>query len=193
VSLASTSTDTASPITALAWDLTGDGALVPGAQAITTSFARPGNDLVRLRVTDAGGLSSVAAETIPVTARPLIVMQPFPIVRIAGSATRSGVKLRLLSVQAPVRARISVRCRGRGCPVKSQSRVAALGRVSTAPIEFPRFERSLPAGVTLEVRVSKPGEVGKYTSFAVRRRKLPKRYDSCLDPGGVKPIPCPSS
>jgi PKD repeat protein len=193
VSLASTSTDTASPINAFAWDLTGSGAFVAGVQSITTSFARPGNHLVRLRVTDAGGLSSVVAETIAVTARPLIVMQPFPIVRIAGSATRSGVKLRLLSVQAPRRARITVRCKGRGCPVKSQSRVAAVGRVGATPIEFPRFERSLPAGVTLEIRVSEPGEVGKYTTFAIRRGKPPARHDSCLDPGGVKPMPCPSS
>jgi hypothetical protein len=120
-------------------------------------------------------------------------MQPFPIVRIAGSATPSGVKVRLLSVQAPGRARIQVRCRGHGCPVSSQSRIAAAGRVSATPIDFPRFERSLPAGVRLEIRVSKPGEVGKYTSFAIRRGKLPKRRDSCLDPGGVKPMPCPSS
>jgi hypothetical protein len=193
VSLASTSTDATSPISALAWDLTGGGAFVPGAQSTTTSFAAPGNHLVRLRVTDAAGLSSVAAETIAVTARPLIVMQPFPIVRIAGSATPSGVKVRLLSVQAPGRARIKVMCRGHGCPVRSQSRIAAVGRVAAMPIEFPRFERSLPAGVTLEIRVSKPGEVGKYTSFAIRRGKLPKRHDSCLDPRGVKPMPCPSS
>jgi hypothetical protein len=86
-----------------------------------------------------------------------------------------------------------VRCSGHGCPVRSQSRIAAAGRVGATPIEFPRFERSLPAGVRLEIRVSKPGEVGKYTSFAVRRGKLPKRRDSCLDPGGVKPMPCPSS
>jgi hypothetical protein len=193
VSLASSSTDATSPITSFAWDLMGSGTFVPGAQSITTTFARPGNHLVRLRVTDAGGLSIVAAETIAVTARPLIVMQPFPIVRIAGSATASGVKLRLLSVQAPGRARIAVRCRGRGCPVKSQSRVATVGRIGATPIEFPLFEHSLPAGVILEIRVSKPGEVGKYTSFAIRRGKPPRRHDSCLDPGGVKPMPCPSS
>jgi hypothetical protein len=68
-----------------------------------------------------------------------------------------------------------------------------VGRAGAKPIEFPRFERSLPAGVTLEIRVAKSGEVGKYTSFAIRRGKPPKRRDSCLDPGGVKPIPCPST
>jgi hypothetical protein len=193
VSLASSSTDATSPITSLAWDLTGKGGFLAGAQTMSTSFATPGNHLVRLLVTDAGGLSSVAAATIAVTPRPVIIMQPFPIVRIAGSATRSGVNLRLLSVLAPARARITVSCKGRGCPVKSQSRVAAVGRGGSTPIEFRRFERPLLAGVTLEIRVSRPGEVGKYTSFAIRRGKLPVRRDFCLDPAGVRPMRCPPS
>jgi PKD repeat protein len=193
VSLASSSTDATSPITSLAWDLTGNGGFLAGAQTLSTSFSTPGSHLVRLRVTDAGGLSSVAAATIVVTPRPAIIMQPFPIVRIAGSATRSGVDLRLLSVLAPARARITVSCKGRGCPVKSQSRVAAVGRGGSAPIQFRRFERRLLAGVTLEIRVSRPGEVGKYTSFAIRRGKPPVRLDSCLDPAGVRPMRCPPS
>ena len=193
MSLASSSTDATSPITSLAWDLTGKGGFLPGAQTVSTAFSTPGNHLVRLRVTDAGGLSSVAAGTIVVTPRPLITMQPFPIVRIAGSATRSGVNLRLLSVLAPPRARITVSCKGRRCPVKSQSRVAAVGRIGSTPIEFKRFERPLRAGVTLEIRVSRPGEVGKYTSFAIRRGKLPVRHDYCLDPTGVRPMRCPPS
>jgi PKD repeat protein len=192
VSLASSSTDATSPITSLAWDLAGKGFL-PGAQTMSTSFSTPGSHPVRLRVTDAGGLSSVAAATIVVTSRPPIIMQPFPIVRIAGSATRSGVNLRLISVLAPARARITVSCTGRGCPVKSQSRVAAVGRVGSRPVEFRRFERQLVAGVTLEIRVSRPGEVGKYTSFSIRRGKPPVRRDSCLDPAGLRPMRCPPS
>jgi len=125
VSLASSSTDAASPITALAWDLAGDGTFAAGGPVIGTSFSTPGSHIVRLRVTDANGLSSIAAETIRVTSPPLALMQPFPIVRIAGSDTSSGVRLSLLTVQAPVGARITVRCRGRGCPGKSASRVAA--------------------------------------------------------------------
>jgi large repetitive protein len=191
VSLVSTSTDATSPITAFAWDLKGSGAFAPGAQAISTSFSTPGHHVVQLRVTDANGLSSVAAETIAVSSPRL--MQPFPIVRIAGSATRSGVKLRLLSVVAPAGARITVKCRGHGCPVKSQSRLAAVGKVGASPVEFRRFERSLGGGVILEIRVSKSGEIGKYTRFAVRRGKLPARLDRCLDPAGIRPMVCPSS
>jgi hypothetical protein len=47
--------------------------------------------------------------------------------------------------------------------------------------------------VTLEIRVSKPGEIGKYTRFRLRRGRLPERVDMCLDPAGIKPLVCPSS
>jgi hypothetical protein len=59
-------------------------------------------------------------------------------------------------------------------------------------LTFRRFARSLPAGVTLQIRVAKLGQIGKYTRFTVRRGKLPTRVDSCLDPAGIKPIACPS-
>jgi hypothetical protein len=69
----------------------------------------------------------------------------------------------------------------------------ASSKAGVAPVEFRGFERSLRPGVTLEILVSKPGEIGKYTRFAVRRGKLPERVDMCLDPAGVKPLACPSS
>jgi len=193
VSLLSSSTDASSPITAFAWDLAGSGAFSAGGPVASTSFSTAGGHLVQLRVGDANGLSSVASETIEVTPPLLPLMRPFPIVRITATRVSSGVKLRLLSVQASAGARITVACSGRGCPVKSQSRVAAAGKVGGAPIAFRRFERSLPAGLTLVVRVSKPGVIGKYTSFRIRRGKLPVRTDACLVPPSAKPIPCPSS
>ena len=195
--LVSSSTDTRSPITAFAWAVTSSGAFQPGGPVLTTSFSTPGNHVVRLRVTDADGLSSVASETIPVTSPPLTLMQPFPIVRIAGSETSSGVHLGLLTVQAPVGALVVVACRGRGCPTTSESKVAASirskSKAGTVTLAFRRFERSLRAGVILEIQVSKPGEIGKYTGFRIRRGKLPVRVDACLGPTDSKPMPCPSS
>jgi hypothetical protein len=194
ISLASNSTDPDSPLTGYAWDLAGTGAFQAGGPVITTSFTTPGRHTVKLRVADAAGLSSVAAETIEVTPPPPVLMEPFPIVRIAGSVTADGVRVQLLTVQAPPGARVAVRCRGRGCPSRAASRVAAARRgEGTAPLEFHRFERSLRAGTVLEVRVSKPGVIGKYTRFTIRRGRSPKRVDSCLDPAGVKPIVCPST
>ncbi len=193
VSLLSSSTDATSPITGFAWNLAGNGVFAALGQATSTSFSTPGSHLVQLRVTDANGLASVASEAIEVSAPVPEVMQPFPIVQISATRGSSGVKLKLLSVQAPAGARITVACTGHGCPVKSQSRVAAAGKVGAAPLAFRRFERSLRTGVILEIRVSKPGEIGKYTRFAVRRGRLPLRVDTCLAPTGVKPMACPSS
>jgi hypothetical protein len=197
VSLVSTSTDATSPITGFAWSIAGNGAFSAGAPALNTSFSTPGAHVVLLRVTDANGLSSVVAETIPVTWPEPTLMQPFPVVRIAGSENASGVRVGLLTVQAPVGATVNVTCRGRGCPARSQNVVATSGRSKRTKgmvvIALRRFERTLRAGTVLEIRVSKPGQIGKYTRFAVRRGKLPARLDTCLSPAGIKPIACPSS
>jgi hypothetical protein len=160
---------------------------------------------VRLRATNGYGLSSTAAETINVVGPKVSLMQPYPVVRLAGSETRSGVRLRLLEVQQlPVGAHITVRCKargtpsrrartGRGCPARLASRVAAANRQGDTAVSFRAFERVLGVGVTLEILVSAPGEIGKYTRFTVRRGRLPLRVDMCLDVTGVKPIACPAS
>jgi hypothetical protein len=194
VSLVSSSTDSASPITALAWSLASTGPFENGGTVLTTTFSTPGPHAVRLRVTNAAGLTSVATETIDVLARATPLMQPFPVVRIAGSYYARGVKLRLLRVQQmPAGARVTVRCKGHGCPLKSASRVAVSNGHGVAQIEFKRFERWLPAGVSLEILVSNPGEIGKYTRFRARRAKPPERVDMCLEAMGTKPLACPGS
>jgi hypothetical protein len=125
------------------------------------------------------------------------LMQPFPVVRIAGSENASGVRVGLLTVTAPVGATVNVTCRGSGCPARSQRVVATAGRsrvgAGTVVLVLRRFERSLRAGAVMEIRVSKPGRIGKYTRFAVRRGRLPVRTDMCLGPTASKPIACPSS
>jgi hypothetical protein len=197
VSLVSTSTDSTSPIAAYAWALSSKGTFTAGKPILTTSFATPGDHVVSLRVTAADGRSSTATETIHVVRPPLVLMEPFPIVRIAGVVTSSGVRLSVLSAQAPVGARVTVTCRGRGCPTASESRVAARSskkrRAAMVVVAFRRFERSLRAGVILEVRIFKRGRIGKYTRFVIRHRGLPERVDRCVGPAGTKPITCPSS
>ncbi len=195
VSLVSSSTDPTSPITAFAWALSATGPFQTGKPVITTSFSTPGNHVARLRITDGSGVSSIATETIPVTSVPLTLMQPFPIVRIAGSETSRGARLSLLSAEAPPGAHVTVTCKGRGCPAKSESRVAVSSKRkgSTLVLEFGRFERGLPAGVVLEIRVFEAGEIGKYTRFTIRHHRLPVRLDECLGPTGGKPLVCPSS
>jgi hypothetical protein len=194
VSLVSISTDIASPITGTAWALLSSGPFQAGGVLLTTSFSTPGGHVVRLRVTNAIGLSSIATETINVVSATAPLMQPFPVVRIAGTETSFGVRLGALRVQQlPAGAKISVRCKGRGCPVKFTTRVAKAGTRGVTPVEFPRFERGLRFGVVLEIMVSKPGEIGKYTRFVVRRGKLPERVDMCLNSASAIPFVCPSS
>jgi hypothetical protein len=194
VSLVSTSTDPAGPVTAFAWALASNGPFQAGGGVLTTSFSTPGGHVVQLRVTNVYGLSSLAAATINVVTPTAFLMRPFPVVRIAGTDTRWGVELRLLKVQQlPAGARVTVRCRGRGCPIKSVRRIATSNKRGVAPVEFRRFERLLRFGVTLEILVFKAGEIGKYTRFTVRRGKLPVRVDMCLDAAGARPLVCPSS
>jgi hypothetical protein len=195
VTLISTATDASAPITGFGWALAGNGVFTQGESSLTTSFSTPGPHLVQLRVTDAAGRSSLVAETIPVSTAPVPLMQPFPVVRMAGSYNASGAKISVLAVLAPVGAKVAITCRGPHCPAKSLAFLAAAGaknKAGTVLITFRRFERPLRAGVVLEIWVSKHGEIGKFTRFTIHRGKSPSRVDECLNPAGTVPIVCPS-
>jgi hypothetical protein len=62
----------------------------------------------------------------------------------------------------------------------------------SAPARLRTFERFLPAGIVLQVRVTSGGRIGKYASFVIRARSAPLRTDLCLIPGQAKPRACPS-
>ncbi len=62
---AAASSDPANDTLTFAWDLDGDGAFDDGASAqVTFTYTTPGAHTARLRVTDAGGLSDVAAVVV---------------------------------------------------------------------------------------------------------------------------------
>jgi hypothetical protein len=109
-------------------------------------------------------------------------LHPFPVVRIRGFFARTGAHITLLSVRGPKNAKVSARCVGRGCPVKSLT-------MPTANVRLHRFERFLHAGIQLQIRVTRPGRIGSYTSFLIRARKAPLRTERCLTRSG-KPIAC---
>jgi hypothetical protein len=112
------------------------------------------------------------------------LINPFPVIRIAGTITRRGVRLRLFLVNAPAGSKIVIRCLGKGCPFAKKSRAAKALRLRTVEKRF------YPAGVKIEVFVTKPGMIGKYTRFKVRKAKAPTRTDRCLMPGSNKPVRC---
>jgi len=130
---------------------------------------------------------SVAPAKIPQTAasrtpRPTL-LHPFPVVRIRGFFAKSGARITLLSVRGPQKAQINVRCVGRGCPVSELT-------LPNANVRLHGFERFLRAGIQLQIRVTRPGRIGSYTSFLIRSRKAPLRVDRCLPSRSTKPVRC---
>jgi hypothetical protein len=113
------------------------------------------------------------------------LLRPFPIVRIRGYFKNGGVRVTLLSVNAPRSSHVAARCVGKGCPVRSVS-------VASAPARLRAFERFLSAGTVLQVRVTSAGRIGKYVSFRIRAHSAPLRHDLCLMPGKPKPTACPT-
>lgn len=115
-------------------------------------------------------------------------MAPYATVRIAGRTTNRGARIDVLSVIAPGDAQVTVRCRGRDCPVRRQSRrVAASARSSRATsVSFRTLQRHLRGGTLIEVSITKDGMIGKYTRFVIRAGKPPLRSDRCLDPGSSR-------
>lgn len=201
-------------ITAQEWDLDDDGAFddAQGPQA-TRTFSQAGVHRVRLRVRQANGKQAVAFADVTVAARPappaggqpggdqppgpvtperpparrpLRMLRPLPVVRIAGYVLDGGARIQILSVRAPRGARVRVRCSGKGCPKGSVARISA-----TRVVRFRRFERRLKAGVRIEIFVRKPGLIGKYTRFRIRAGEPPARVDRCLFPGQARPRRCP--
>jgi hypothetical protein len=114
------------------------------------------------------------------------LLRPFPVVRIRGYFKPGGVRVTLLSVNAQRSAHITVRCVGRGCPLRTLS-------LASAPARLRPFERFLPAGTVLQVSVTHAGRIGKYASFLIRARSAPLRRDLCLMPGRATPAACPTS
>jgi predicted actin-binding protein len=121
----------------------------------------------------------VAASSAPPSAS---FLDPFPVVRIRGFFRRTGAQITLLSVRGPKKAKVTARCVGHGCPVKSLTS-------PSANVRLHGLERFLHAGIQLQIRVTRPGRIGSYTSFLIRSRKAPLRTDRCLTSHG-KPVVC---
>jgi hypothetical protein len=198
ITVRSTSTELGGRIVRYAWDFHDNGpfgAFEEGAPVASASFATPAPHVIRLRVTDQHGVSDIRSETVQMSPPPPAagLMYPFPVVRIRGIAFRLRVKVSQLWVKAPSRALITVSCAQRRCPVHLARRVSSSKAGRLKWTRFARFARFFPAGVALVVRVSARGEIGAYTRFAIRRRRLPVRTDTCLDTSGLRSIPCPTS
>jgi hypothetical protein len=176
------------------WDLDGDGAFDDGAGAVAAHvYPGAGAFGVRLLVTDSDRAEVLAERVVEIRPRPTAFLSPFPVVRLAGSQTATGAWIRRLTVQVPPGSRVEVRCRGRGCKRRRQTRLAPAGPAARLRVlRFRRFERRLGARAVLEIFVTKPGTVGKYTRYLIRKGAPPRRTDRCLPPGAKRPSRCPA-
>jgi hypothetical protein len=136
--------------------------------------------------------SAVPAPLPPVATPPEVggeaapqFMSPLPIVRIRGRLTADGARVMLLTVRAPSGARIAVTCAGDRCPRRRVAIVAVI-------VHLRPYERVLRAGTRLEIRVTRPSFIGKYTRIVMRRGRPPRREDRCLMPRSSRPVACPS-
>ena len=213
VTFTATASDPDGTVAAIAWDLDGDGQFNDGTGAVVTrSFSTSGSRIVSVRATDNAGVATIAFRTIEVTGTSAsaqgqpgpasaggaptsaassakrAMLNPFPVVRIRGVILRGSARLSLLSVRAPTGARVKVICHGGGCPKKKSLvlRVASGKRT----LRVRSLERRLRRGAVIEVFVTAPGRIGKYTRFTIRSNATPARSDLCLQPGKSKPVAC---
>jgi RTX calcium-binding nonapeptide repeat (4 copies)/Putative metal-binding motif len=79
---------------------------------------------------------------------------------------------RLVVRDVPAGARVTLRCRGKGCGFRRKTAAAHRGRASLTKL----FKgRRLKPGAVVEVRVTAPGKIGSVVRFTVRARKLPTK------------------
>jgi hypothetical protein len=166
----------------------------------TTTYSVTNDDLgkrIVFQVTVAGPQHTVdvrSAPTPPVEGIPppppgppaLRPLRPFPVVVIAGRAFEARSVVSTLLVRGPRRARVTVACRGRSCPVRRQRR-----RIRGGSLRLRRFETGLMAGTVIEIRVTSPNRIGKFTRLRILRDRPPARTDLCLRPGRRRPVRCP--
>jgi hypothetical protein len=211
VTFTSGSKDPDGTIAASTWDLDGNGTFddTKGSTAKRT-FATAGTYTVSLQVTDDRGATNRVSTTVTVTDPPKAapggfsqtgtaiapqaskragpaLLSPFPVVTLRGRLVRGGARIDALAITQLARGtHVRVKCQGRGCPFRSKTRTAGAG----GTVRFPELARRLRAGIRLQVIVTRPGRVGKYTSFRIRANRPPTRVDRCMVPGAHSPRRC---
>ncbi len=98
--------------------------------------------------------------------------------------------LALTPTGVPADAKITLRCRGRGCPFKRRA-VRTRGRAKVALIRYLRRARLRP-GARLSVLVSRPGLGARRFESRIRTRRLPVGRLRCTNAAGAR-IRCPGS
>jgi hypothetical protein len=91
---------------------------------------------------------------------------------------------RLVAKRVPAGGAVEVRCKGRKCPRKRWT-AKGPGKVKLKPFS----RRWLPLGTTLEIRLTKPGMIGKVLRYKLLESG-PLKTELCLPPGSATPERC---
>ncbi len=107
----------------------------------------------------------------------VLVVIPLPVVTLQGTVDAKGtVRVSKLQIRAVRGTRVTIGCRGHACPFKTLRRI-----MITSTLRLKKLERKLKPTMTLTMRIARPGQLGKFVRYKVRRKKSPKRTDACLD------------
>lgn len=192
VEFASSAVDPEGELRSQTWDLDGDSQFddARGDEVLYT-FATAGTKTVRLRVEDAAGNADAHERTVSVRARPKAkagFLSPSPVISLNATILSNGARVRVLRVSAPKGSLATVRCKGKGCPVKQRRKRVQKG----GTVRLKTYERFLRAGTKLEIFVTKRNTIGSYTSYKIRAGKFPTRVRRCTPPGKLKARRCGS-
>jgi hypothetical protein len=115
------------------------------------------------------------------------LIRPFPVVRTAGSFTATRTFFTRVTVKAPVGVVVKASCIKKGSKCRLRRKLNTRKTVHLRPLE-----RGYKSGTRIRLRLTAPGEIGKYVEIRTRPGKRPIRRDLCLRPGRVKPVSCGS-
>jgi RTX calcium-binding nonapeptide repeat (4 copies) len=163
----------------------GDDAVIAADATADEVLCGSGRDTGRA---DSFDRLDVSCEDLEVEGGPAVqrTLLPYPVVRIAGELTGSRTTIRHFQATVPAGTVVHVRCAGRGCPYRRRSWRTEEAQTLT----IDSLEHRFAAGSTIEVFVTAPDRIGKYTRFIVRRRRAPSRIDRCVDGERLRAVVC---
>jgi hypothetical protein len=192
VGMAAAATDRWSPVS-IKWSF-GDGASAAG-DAVTHAFGSRGDFDVSVAATDAVGNASSATRPILIGrgARSRRKRIRSSVLVTWGVSGKDIYLLRLKVKGVPKRAKVQLRCKGKGCPYKRKAskkrrnRTITLFKAIKVASVVGNKQRSFRAGQRLEVRITKRKFIGKVVRYKLQAGKIPSGRQLCLRPGGKKP------
>ena len=157
------------------------GPVANGARINTRSL---GSKQFTVNASDNAGNTSASTTTYRVRPRPAPpISMPFSFARLVPKTALTFLQVKSI----PKGSTLTVRCKGKGCPVRKRFRKRNAKKNVTLRTFFPK---SYPAGTTIEARVSKTGSVTAIRRTIFRKDKRPISAKLCLPPGAKKPRKC---